>query len=416
MADESGGKAMKTVAIIGLGVGPEDLTKRHLGLVEGADILIGGKRHLSYFPQWQGEKRVIDKNLAAVIEFIREHMEHKTIVVLASGDPLFFGIGSYLLKKLGRERVTIYPNISSIAAAFARIKESWHDADLLSLHGRSTPGDFCRYFAGKDKVAILTDTTHTPAIVARRLLDCGYDDYRVWILEQLGSGHEQVSHCSLEEAAKMSCSEPNLLILKRPAGEKSKEGVSVYAAMEEDDFVHEQGLITKAEVRTVSLAKLRLESDHLLWDLGAGSGSVSIEASFYVREGRIIAVEKNPARITMIEENREKFAVTNLLIVRCQMPEGLSELPSPDRVFIGGGGPNLPDIIEAAVNRLKSGGRIVCNTVVLENMQAALGTMGRLGLQPEIIQLQVSRGYRLPHGNILKPQNPVWILTGHKKE
>lgn len=188
----------------------------------------------------------------------------------------------------------------------------------------------------------------------------------------------------------------------------------LHHAMEEEAFIHENGLITKAEVRAVSLAKLHLETDHTLWDLGSGSGSVSIEASLFIRQGSIFAVEKNPSRVEMIQQNIEKFAVSNLTVKCGEILKTLNSLPQPDRVFIGGGGKDLKQIIEASVASLKSDGRIVCNTVVIENMYTALTTMQELGLTPEIVQLQISRGHALPTGEILRPQVPIWIISATK--
>lgn len=398
------------VTVIGMGLGKEDLTARHLDLISRADILIGGARQLACFPKSGAITKEINKNLAEVVGFIRERMASKAIVVLASGDPLFYGIGAYLAKQLGSDNIEVHPNISSIAGAFARLKLPWHDADILSLHGRKLEGAFYSYFAGKHKVAVLTDSNNTPAWLARRLLDCGLDDFTITILEHMGSENEKVTRCSLQTAAKgaTAFSQPNVVVLLR---QPQQPGTMLHPGMPDQAFEHQRGLITKTEVRIISIAKLRLRPGQTLWDLGSGCGSVAIEASQYLGRGRIVALEKSPERADMIRRNCLTYDVANLEVVCGEMPLALEKLAPPDRIFIGGGGRDLAAIITRAAVLLKPGGIMVVNTVVLENMQAAMTTMESLAMQPEITQVQVSRGHGLPHGRMLKAQNPVWILT-----
>lgn len=186
--------------------------------------------------------------------------------------------------------------------------------------------------------------------------------------------------------------------------------------MGEDTFEHDRGLITKAEVRVISIAKLKLEPDLVLWDLGAGCGSVAIEASQYLSRGRVLAVEKSVDRAAMITRNRTTHNVSNLEVICAELPEALTELPEADRVFIGGGGRDLETIIKQAAAKLKPFGIMVVNTVVIENMYAAMRAMESLAMQPDITQVQVSRSHGLPHGSMFKAHNPVWILTGTQPE
>jgi precorrin-6Y C5,15-methyltransferase (decarboxylating) len=185
--------------------------------------------------------------------------------------------------------------------------------------------------------------------------------------------------------------------------------------MAEDRFSHQQGLITKAEVRAVVLSKLRLDAPDLcLWDLGAGSGSVAVEAACFLRRGRIIAVERSPERIADIRANKRRFGLLNLEIVQAELPGGMEALPRPDRVFIGGGGRALPAILKRAADSLRPGGVLAVNTVVLESLQAARAGMNECGLAPETVQVQISRARDMPHGQRLQAENPVWILWGRK--
>ena len=173
-------------------------------------------------------------------------------------------------------------------------------------------------------------------------------------------------------------------------------------------------MITKAEVRAVVLSKLSLQSDHIFWDLGAGSGAVSIEASLFVKTGKIFAFEKNPQRIEHIRINRERFNVKNMEIVCETLPQGLSTYPQPDRIFIGGGGKMLCDILLASSALLKAGGVVVVNTVLFETVEGVRKTLKQLNHDWEIVQVQVNRGREMPWGERLEAQNPVWIIAGTK--
>ncbi|MDH4205765.1 MAG: precorrin-6Y C5,15-methyltransferase (decarboxylating) subunit CbiT, partial [Desulfobacteraceae bacterium] len=182
--------------------------------------------------------------------------------------------------------------------------------------------------------------------------------------------------------------------------------------MPDQMFAHDKGLITKAEVRSVTLSKLQLESEHILWDLGAGSGSVSIEASLFIKKGKIIAVEQRGDRIEHIKENKKRFGVRNLDVIHATLPFDMEKLPTPDRIFIGGGGKDLANIIESAGGYLKKNGIMVINTILIQNVENALKTLKHIGLNTEIIQVQVSRQMDMPWGEMLKAQNPVWIISG----
>lgn len=413
---------MKPVAVIGMGLSADDFTKKHWELIESADILVGGARHLSGLSKLTARKITIDRNLSDVLNLVREAMGKARIVVLASGDPLFYGIGAYLGRCLGKENVAVYPNVSSVAAAFARIGEPWHDARVLSFHGRPIPENLHETLAGEEKIAFLTDLRNTPAAVAQRLVSCGLTDFRICVLERMGGPDEKIGWYAADDVAGKEFTDPNVMILKRVEknGEEAFPAAGdtnirkLYAGSPEEWFAHERGLITKAEVRAVTLSKLRLDSGSILWDLGAGSGSVSVEAGLQIRSGRIIAVEKNKDRVALIRENRERFGVTNLEIVHVELPEGLEALKKPDRVFIGGGGRDLASIIAKAGALMNPGGIMVVNTVVMQSMDAAVRALTDLGYAPEVVQLQVNRGHAMPYGQMLKAQNPVWIISGSK--
>jgi precorrin-6Y C5,15-methyltransferase (decarboxylating) len=212
----------------------------------------------------------------------------------------------------------------------------------------------------------------------------------------------------------MVFAEPNLVILKR-SSEDPIRIKKLHLGMPDSFYHHQQGLITKSEIRAITLSKLRLLKDHVLWDLGAGSGSISIEASLLVPLGKVFAIEKKPDRIQQIEVNKCRFGTQNLEIVHAVLPEGLEGLPRPDRIFIGGGGRDLENIINAAAASLKPNGLIVVNTVLMQNIQTATEALRALDFKTSEIQVQVSRSREMPWGDRPEAQNPVWIITGLRK-
>jgi precorrin-6Y C5,15-methyltransferase (decarboxylating) len=404
---------MKAVSIIGMGMGPEDLTARHKSIIERADILVGGRRHLEQFNDIPAQKKPIGKDIDSILEFVRAQSKLQKIVVLASGDPLFYGIGARMAGALGARRVRIYPNISSVAAAFARIKEPWNDAAIISLHGRKNEDKLFSALESENKIAVFTDPKKNPAWLAARLIEKELSNFKMCVLEALGSDSERFDWYTLPKAAKMKFAEPNMVVLKR-SPLKIKSTHQIHPGAPDNWYDHPGGLITKSEIRAITLSKLRLAPDHTLWDLGAGSGSISIEASRFIKKGKIFAVEKNSDRIENIKNNRKRFKVRNLKIVHAVLPAGLSGLARPDRIFIGGGGKDLKTIVTAAAKCLKPGGRIVINTVLIPNLQAVMAALDRLKFETEVIQVQINRSRQMPWAERFEAQNPVWIVSGSR--
>lgn len=405
---------MKPVIIIGMGLTGDDLTDKHKSLINSADVLVGAKRHLEFFHDHPAKKREITKDLKGTIAYVKRNMKDKNVVVLTSGDPLFFGIGNLLLQKLGPENVVVCTNISSVAAAFARIKEPWNDARIYSLHGRDDLSGVIDSLRKNEKVAIFTDSRNNPARLARLLLDQRMPHYRICVLEKMGTLDECVRWYEPEEAVDVDFKEPNFVILK-PLDTCSESATPLALGLPDKQYEHEKGLITKAEVRAVSLSKLNLYRDSVLWDLGSGSGSIAIEASLFIRKGRILAIEKDSRRIEQIKKNRKRFKVKNLDIVQNTLPAGLDQLPEPDRVFLGGGGQDIKEIIQIACSRLKPGGIIVANIVLIQNMSRVMKQFESENLDVDVTQVQISRGVDMPNGKRFQALNPVWIITGLKK-
>jgi precorrin-6B C5,15-methyltransferase / cobalt-precorrin-6B C5,C15-methyltransferase len=404
---------MKPVAIIGMGMTFEDLTARHLKIIETADILIGGKRLLDFFEESRARKKIIGKDIDGIVNFVKQEMKNKRVVVLASGDPLFFGIGRRLVNAIGDRNIRVFPNISSVAAAFARIKEPWDDVRVISLHGRKNAPCLLKALEEENTVAVFTDPKNNPAWLASRLLENQFLNYKICVLEALGSASEKISWYTLTEAEGMEFTDPNMVVLKR-GSIVTKDKTRLFLGVPDSWYDHHKGLITKSEIRAITLAKLRLATDHILWDLGAGSGSVAAEAALFIKKGKIFAIEKKSERIEHIKSNKKRFGIGNLKAIQAELPQGLAKLPRPDRIFIGGGGRQLKSIITTATQYLKPKGVMVINTILIPNVEIARETLEKLDFNTEIIQVQINRSRQMPWTERLEALNPVWIISGRR--
>ncbi|HYS43870.1 MAG TPA: precorrin-6y C5,15-methyltransferase (decarboxylating) subunit CbiE, partial [Geobacteraceae bacterium] len=374
------------IYLVGAGItGWEGFTKKVLAVIGKAEVLIGHKRHLEIFPDFAGEKRELE-DLSIMLDYLRS--TDKRVVVLGSGDPNFFGVARFLLRNLPKERVEIFPNVTSVQYAFARIKEPWDDAIFVSVHGRGLKVAIDRIVAA-EKVAILTDGVNTPAAIARELIARGAEGYEAWLCEDLGLPAEKFTKTDVRGLSEISASSLNILILIK-AWEPSLTHYPLLGIADEE-FATAKKLITKQEVRAVTLAKLQLQDDLVMWDIGAGSGSVSIEAENLMPNGKVFALEKNPQYLTFIRDNLRKFVSRNIMLVEAYAPEGMDDLPDPDRVFIGGSSGMLEEIIEAVDRRLKPEGRIVLNAVTLDTLTKSVEFLEDHGYTVEVTCVNIAK-------------------------
>ena len=402
---------MKTIYVIGAGIeGQEGFSRRALELVAQADVLIGGARQLALFPEFSGKTLAIGASLSPVVECLAK--SEGSAVVLASGDPLFFGIGRYLLRNLPDADLEFVPNVSSVQYAFAKIREPWDDAIFVSAHGRGMKGTVDQVVA-HDKIAILTDEVNTPRALANELLERGRDGYSAYLCENLGTAEEAITHTDLKGLLDIPAASLNVLILIKEY-EAGDDGAGPCLGIPDEDFATVKKLITKEEVRAVSLAKLRLRQDMTLWDIGAGSGSVSIEADHLMPNGQVFAVERNPQCLAFFKENLQKFNSRNITLVEEAAPACLDDLPDPDRVFIGGSGGHLWKILSAVDDRLSIGGRVVLNAVTLDTLTSATDFFENASYELEVTTVNISRTRPLTDYKMFEAFNPVFILAAVK--
>ncbi len=394
--------------LIGIGDnGQESLLPQYAKWIDESEVLVGGERLLAFFPNYQGEKVVIKGGLQALVERLQN--ETRSTVVLASGDPLFYGIGSYLSQKINIE---VYPHLSSIQLAFAKMGEAWQDAYLVSVHGRSMKG-LAQRIDGKAKVALLTDAENSPNRIADYLLSFGMTEYRAFVAENLQGESEKTGWYDLEEMVNHEFSPLNVVILKKVA-----DGPSWTLGIEDEEFSQrkpDKGLITKKEIRVLSLYALQLQKNSTVWDVGTCTGSMAIEAARLAPEGQVFAIEKNEPDLENCFQNQRKFRA-DLTAIHGKAPLGLDTFPDPDAIFIGGTGGEMVELIQTCCQRLKEGGRIVLNAATIENLYRANEAFAQAGFQTSILHTQISRSKPILGMNRFVPLNPVYIITAQRKE
>jgi precorrin-6Y C5,15-methyltransferase (decarboxylating) len=404
---------MKSIHVIGAGIaGQEGFTPQALELIEQSDLLCGTEALLDLFPDYSGERLIIDDHHPGSMVSALEEGDRRA-VVLASGDPLFFGVGRYLLRNLPDELIEFLPNVTSVQYAFAKIREPWDDAVFISVQGRELK-DVVDRIVANDKAAVLTDSSGTPGMIGRELLSRNRSGYKAYLCENLGTADEKIRVTDVRGLLELDAAPLNVLLLIKEYEDENLQYIPTLG-IPDDEFVSIKKLITKEEVRVITLAKLKLRHDMCLWDIGAGSGSLCIEADHLLPNGRIFAIERNEECRQFIKENLERFNARNVTLIEGDAPDCLEELPDPDRIFIGGSGGRLWDILDTADQRLASGGRIVMNAITLDTLTAANEFFGNAGYQVEVVTVNIAR--TRPHSNykMFEAYNPVYVLTAVKE-
>jgi precorrin-6Y C5,15-methyltransferase (decarboxylating) len=391
-----------------------ELSAQNIACIQNCRALILSNRHREMLlPILGGLPAVLQIPIAPVREALKQAesaLTHGDVAILATGDPLFFGIGRTLLDFFGPERLLISPALSSMQLAFSRFKIPWDDAKFLSLHGNPRAGDkkqeagsiscplspapclLSPLLLNQDKLFLFTDHRSSPDRISQTLLDeCGREinrDYLVHVAENLGFADEQLHTGTFSEIAKRTFGPLTVMIVIKTWQSPHPD---TRFGLTEDEIVHSRGLITKNEVRAATLHELRLPCQGVFWDVGGGSGAISLEAARLFPGLQVFAVEREKEQIENIQENRNKFQVWNLQWLQGNAPDVLAALPDPDRVFIGGSGGHLRAIIEYATKRLLPGGRIVVNAVLEKTALEAPRFLHENGWHVTMSEIKVTR-------------------------
>ena len=340
---------MNKITILGIGdEGPAGLTQFCRDKLNPAEVVIAAPATLSQLDSFTGEMIPLRDDLEEIVNLIKAHRD-KRIVMLSLGDPLFFGTTRYLCDEIGKDDFEIIPHVSMMQLAFARIRESWDEALLSDLSSR-TPEQLFDKIRFADKVGLFTSSDHSPASVAKMLIDQRADYFRAFVCEDIASPKERITECSLSELRDMEFESLNVLILIRTEGRPetpaSDPGLRLFGNADEF-FLQSQpkrGLLTPAEVRCMALGNLGLQSDSVVWDVGAGSGSLAIEAARLCDKGQVFAIEMDSDDYKLLRSNSDRFQISNVTPVLGEAPNAWKELPEPDAIFIGGTGRSVGEI------------------------------------------------------------------------
>jgi precorrin-6Y C5,15-methyltransferase (decarboxylating) len=407
----------RKVFIVGIGDdGLVGLTERARQIVREAELVFGSEHTLARVADLPGEKIVMGTDLREIARRVESELQRKRMVVLASGDPLFYGVARYLCERVGKDHFEVVPHVSSMQLAFARVKESWEDAYLTSLADKNLDEVIDRVRTA-EKAGLFTSEDCSPADFARELRGNQVDYFRAYVCENLGSPDERVTQGELADIAEMTFGPLNVLILvrqpDRPDRARAAGRLQLFGNPD-DAFAQSRpkgGLITQAELRAIALAQMDIRPTSVVWDIGAGSGSVAIEAAQLARDGTVWAIEKDATDYGLILANAERFGVHNLRAVHGRAPEALAGLPDPSAIFIGATGRELAPLLDVAYARVPRGGRIVVNVATLETLNQVWTKFRELEGEPAVWMIQIARGTHQLGSVRFDALNPTFLLS-----
>lgn len=386
----------REIAVVGL-VGGECFGRGARYAIASATLVVGSERHLAGIVT-SGRKTPLRATLEGSLDLIaRSRERHERTCVLASGDPGFFGIVRVLAERFGSDALHVYPAPSSVSLAFARVGINWDDAVVVSAHGRPLAAAVAAARRGR-KVAVLTSPDNPPEALGSALVSAGCAPCRVYVATRIGEPTERFVATDLDGLAHGAFPAMSVVLLLNES-----EGPTLAWGLPEDAYTHRDGMITKAEVRAVVLSKLALPAVGVLWDVGAGSGSVAIESARLSPGMRVLAIERAADDARRLRANVTAHGVA-VEVVEDDAPDVFARLPDPDRVFVGGGG--LP-VLDAALARLRPGGVVVATYTLVARAAEAAERLGNL------VQLTVARGVGTGElGVRLAAENPVFVCWG----
>lgn len=373
-------KGLKKYYIIGIDDNNRRTFEEEVATIVSAHhIFSGGRRHYELVKDRLPEGHLWIDIVVPLDEVFAKYAAYDEIVVFASGDPLFFGFANTVQKRVPDAEIKVFPYFNSLQMLAHRLVMPYHDMHIVSLTGRPWHEFDRSLIEGCAKIGILTDHQHTPAVIAARMFEYGYDNYRMSVGEMLGNSEERVLRMTLEEALHREFAFPNCLILERTSVRQRLFGIP------ETDFQLLDGrvnMITKMPIRLLTLSMLDLRNRHTFWDIGFCTGSVSIEAKLQFPHLQITAFELREEGQALMQANSRKFGTPGITSVTGDfMQIDLSAYPSPDAVFIGGHGGKMPEIMAILAGRMQSGGIVVFNSVSEESLDAFRNSVINSGFQ-----------------------------------
>lgn len=392
------------ISLVGIGMGAEKtLTLEGKKALNEAELLIGAKR-MTEAVQKPGQMVLHEYRSEKIVEYIREHPKYRTVAIALSGDVGFYSGAKKLIDQLDGN-VEVICGISSVVYFMSKIGLSWDDAKIVSAHGRNC--NLISLIRHNPKVFSILGTEDGVAVLASRLVYYGMGDVTLYVGENLSYENEKIFH---DKAANLTEYRGDALSVVTACNEKATPMSAVHG-ISDGEFLRGKAPMTKEEVRTVSLSKLRLSEDSVCYDVGAGTGSVSIEMALRAWMGQVYAIEKKEDALALLKENKKKFAVDNLAIIPGVAPEAMTELPAPTHAFIGGSSGNMQDIINLLLEKNPKV-RIVINCITLETVTEAMNAIRDFGLEDvDIVQLAAARSKSIGRYHMMMGENPIYIIS-----
>lgn len=394
------------VTLIGMGSGqPENLTLQGLAALRQADLILGARRLLAVLPAGCTENRAAAYRPDEVAELLQTSSAENAVLVY-SGDTGFYSGASSMMEKLEAlgVRARVLPGLSSIQLLAAALGRPWQGWNLVSAHGR-TCDPVAECMQGRPTF-FLTGGSEDPATLCAQLAAEGFGDVQAVVGQCLGTPEEKLFRGSVKELAAGRFNSLSVLLVEAAEVLPRRAPGLPDEAFERGDVP-----MTKQEVRAAVLAKLAVRPEDILWDVGAGTGSVSVELALAAPRGRVYAVECRPEGCALIKANREKFRTRNLVLVEGLAPDALSDLPAPDAVFIGGSKGSLAAIVDAALDK-NPDARICVSAIALETLSAAVAALTAKGRTVQVSQIAVSRAKAVGGLHLMMAQNPIYLITG----
>lgn len=394
------------VTLIGMGSGqPENLTLQGLAALRQADLILGARRLLAVLPAGCTENRAAAYRPDEVAELLQTSGAENAVLVY-SGDTGFYSGASSMMEKLEAlgVRARVLPGLSSIQLLAAALGRPWQGWNLVSAHGR-TCDPVAECMQGRPTF-FLTGGSEDPATLCAQLAAEGFGDVQAVVGQCLGTPEEKLFRGSVKELAAGRFNSLSVLLVEAAEVLPRRAPGLPDEAFERGDVP-----MTKQEVRAAVLAKLAVCPEDILWDVGAGTGSVSVELALAAPRGRVYAVECRPEGCALIKANREKFRTRNLVLVEGLAPTALSDLPAPDAVFIGGSKGSLAAIVDAALDK-NPDARICVSAIALETLSAAVAALTAKGRTVQVSQIAVSRAKAVGGLHLMMAQNPIYLITG----
>ena len=382
----------------------DSLTREGQKSFEEADVIIGAKRMLEALKSFN-KPTFNSYKYDEIVNFIEDHLEYDSIAIALSGDIGFFSGAKSLLEKLKDYDIHTISGISSLSYFCSKLGASWDDVKLLSLHGREE--NFLDAVKHNKKTFLLLGGDYSPKKICEELVEYGLGNLEVAIGENLSYENEKIHKGLARSFISQDFDSLSVMLIDNDKFIDS----SVTHGLTDEEFIRGEVPMTKSEVRAISISKMSLKEDSIVYDIGAGTGSVSVEMALRVGKGKVFAIEKNPKAIELLKRNKKKFMTSNLEVIEGIAPDMMEELPPPTRAFIGGTSGNLRSIIGKLLEKNPKV-KIVINAITLETISEAIECIKEFNLvDVEIVQVAISKGKALGKYNMMIGQNPIYIIT-----